>query len=239
MRRWRRCWFSLVDVFRRSRLERDIDDELRFHVESETEAAVQRGSSAEDARRDAHDSLGGTPLLVRDQIHDARGVSLSDDFLVDLRQGLRLLRRAPAVTAVVLCTLGIAIGSTVTAFSITDAWLFRPLHFPAADRLVVAFMATAARPTEPAVWMPYRSYLSWKESARSFSSVSAAFFRGATWRGASGARSLSGMRVTAGILHHARCSRLSRSSPDCGRRRWIARHRVESWLLATRARRCE
>jgi predicted permease len=196
MRHWRRCWSGLVDVFRRSRLERDIDDELRFHVESEMEAAVQRGSSAESARRHAHDSLGGTPLLVRDQVRDARGVSLSDDFQVDLRHGLRMLRRTPAVTAVVLCTLGLAIGGTLTAFSITDAWLFRPLHFPAADRLVVAFMATAAKPTEPAVWMPYRAYLSWKESLRSFSSVSAAFFRSATWRGAAGAKSLLGMRVT-------------------------------------------
>jgi putative ABC transport system permease protein len=95
-----------------------------------------------------------------------------------------------------VCTLGIAIGGTVTAFSLTDAWLFRPLHFPAADRLVVAFMASAARPKEPAIWMPYRAYLSWKESAHSFSSVSAAFFRGATWRNGSEARSLVGMRVT-------------------------------------------
>jgi predicted permease len=196
MTRWRSRWSSLIDLLRRSRLERDIDDELRFHVESEMEAGVRRGLSDADARREAHDSLGGAPLLVREQIRDARGVSLRDDFRGDLRQGLRLLRRAPAVTAVVLCTLGIAIGGTVTAFSITDAWLFRPLNFPAADRLVVAFMATAARPTEPAVWMPYRAYLSWKESAQSFSSVSAAFFRGATWSGASGAKSLVGMRVT-------------------------------------------
>ena len=57
-------------------------------------------------------------------------------------------------------------------------------------------MATAARPAEPAVWMPYRAYLSWRDSARSFSSISAAFFRGATWRTGSDARSLLGMRVT-------------------------------------------
>src|SRR6185436_8776078 len=148
MRRWRSRWSSVVDFLRRARLERDIDDELRFHVESEMEVGVQRGLSEEEARREAHDSLGGPPLLVREQIHDARGVSFSDEFRADLRQGLRLLRRAPAVTAVVLLTLGVAIGGTVTTFSITDAWLFRPLHFPSADRLVVAFMATAAKPTE-------------------------------------------------------------------------------------------
>jgi putative ABC transport system permease protein len=196
MTRWYQRWLRLLDLLRRSRLERDIDDELSFHVDAEVEAGLQRGLTPEQARRDAHATLGGAPLTVREQIHDARRLSIADDFRRDVRQGVRLLRRAPGFTAVVLCTLGVAIGGTVTAFSISDAWLFRPLDFPAADRLVVAFMATSARPTEPLVWMPYRAYLSWKESARSFSSVSAAFFRGATWRTASDAKSLVGMRVT-------------------------------------------
>jgi predicted permease len=193
---WHRHWSRLRDLLRRSRMDRDIDDELRFHVEEDIEAGVRRGLTPEQARLAAHDSLGGTPLLVREQIHDARDLSLTDDFRQDLHQGVRLLRRTPAVTTVVLCTLAVAIGAAVTAFSITDAWLFRPLRFPAADRLVVAFMASSPRPTEPAVWMPYRAYLSWKDSATSFSSVSAAFFRGAMWRSASDAKSLVGMRVT-------------------------------------------
>ena len=128
--------------------------------------------------------------------NDARRVSRLDEFRRDVGYGVRLLRRSPVFTIVMLGTLAVAIGTVATAFSITDAWLFRPLAFPAADRLVVAFMATAARPTEPAVWMPYRAYLSWKDSARSFSSVSGAFFQGATWRTATDARSLVGMKVT-------------------------------------------
>jgi predicted permease len=196
MTRWHRGWSRLQDLLGRSRVDRDIDDELRFHVEEELEAGIRRGLTPEQARQEAHASLGGTPLLVREQIHDAREVSLSDDFRRDVRQGARLLRRSPGVTTVVLCTLAVAIGAAVTAFSITDAWLFRPLRFPAADRLVVSFMATAARPTEPAVFMPYRAYLSWKDTAKSFSSISAAFFRGATWRTSSDAKPLLGMRVT-------------------------------------------
>jgi predicted permease len=196
MTHWHRRWSRLKDLVRRSRMEREIDDELRFHVDEEIAAGIRRGLTPEQARRAAHDSLGGMPLLVREQIHDAREVSLTDDFRRDLRQGVRLLRRTPAVAAVVLCTMAVAIGAAVTAFSITDAWLFRPLRFPAADRLVVAFMASSPRPAEPAVWMPYRAYLSWKDSATSFSSVSAAFFHGAMWRTASDAKSLVGMRVT-------------------------------------------
>jgi predicted permease len=196
MPRWRLPWFRLLDLVRRSRLEREIDDELQFHVEGEIEAGVQRGLTPEQARKEAYDSLGGTPLRMREQIHNARGLSFADGFRRDVCQGLRVWRRSPAIAAVVLGTLGIAIGGTVAAFSVTDAWLFRPLRFPAADRLAVAFMATAAAPTEPAVWMPYRTYGAWKTRARSFASVSAAFFQGATWRTASSARSLVGMRVT-------------------------------------------
>src|SRR4030095_14600743 len=119
-----------------------------------------------------------------------------DDSRRDARQAARWLRRHPLVASVVLCTLAIAIGAAVTVFSIADAWLFRPLRSPDADRLVVAFASTAARPTEPAVFMPYRAYLSWKESARAFSWVSAAFCQGAMWRTADDAKSIVGLRVT-------------------------------------------
>ena len=188
----RRMW----DRLRRARLERDIEEELRFHVDTEVEANLRRGLTPADARQAAYDSLGGPLLLVREQIGDVRGLTTMEDVRRDVRQGIRLLRRAPGAAAVIMATLALAIGGTVTAFSITDAWLFRSLRFPDADRLVVAFMATSARPAEPAVWLPYRAYVSWRDSVRSLSSVSAAFFHGATWRTASDARSLVGMRVT-------------------------------------------
>ena len=146
MTRWHGQWSRLRDLLRGSRVDRDIDDELRFHVEEELEAGVRRGLTPAEARKEAHASLGGTPLLVREQIRDAREVSLMDDFSRDVRQGVRLLWRNPGSTSVVLCTLAVAIGAAVTAFSVADAWLFRPLGFPAADRLVVAFAAAANRP---------------------------------------------------------------------------------------------
>ena len=120
-----------------------------------------------------------------------------DDFIRDLSHGARLLRRTPAFTAVVLATLGVAIGATVTVFSIVDAWLFRPLSFPEANRLVVAFGARPERPTEPQVWMPYRAYLGWKERSRSFTSLSGAFVREATVTKENDGRTALGLNVTA------------------------------------------
>lgn len=119
-----------------------------------------------------------------------------DDFRRDLAHGARLLRRNPAFAAVVLGTLALAIAATVTVFSIVDAWLFRPLNFPQSDRLVIAFAATPDRPSEPAVWMPYRAYLGWKEQNRSFTSISAAFFNSVTVTTPSDARSVLGLEVS-------------------------------------------
>jgi putative ABC transport system permease protein len=81
-------------------------------------------------------------------------MSWLNDFVRDLSHGARLLRRNPGFSTVVVATLAIAIGAAVTVFSIVDAWLFRPLNFPEAEHLAIAFAARPERPSEPAVWLP-------------------------------------------------------------------------------------
>ena len=119
-----------------------------------------------------------------------------DDLVRDAVYGLRLLRRTPAFSAVVITTLAAGIGATVTVFSIVDAWLLRPLAFPHADRLVVGLAATRERPTEPAVFLPYRSYLAWKARSRSFDLLSATFRRSYLISGRGDATTAMGMAVT-------------------------------------------
>ena len=196
MLRWLtvRSWFRSL-VLRR-RVDRDIDEELRFHVEEEVESAIRRGLTPEEARSVAMAGLGGSSALIRDACRDQTGVTLVDDLARDLRHGARLLRRNPAFTAVVLATLAIAIGATVTVFSIVNAWLFTPLRFPQPDRLVIAFAAQPDRPSEPAVWLPYRAYLAWKERSRSLTSVSGAFVRAADVTTSTDAYSVLGLGVT-------------------------------------------
>jgi len=82
------------------------------------------------------------------------------DLARDLRHACRLLRRSPTFTIVVVATLAVAIGASVTTFSILDSFLLRPLNFPRADRLAVGLYAARERPTEPAVFVLYRDYLS-------------------------------------------------------------------------------
>ena len=99
------------------------------------------------------------------------------DLIRDLRHGLRLFRIHPGFTAVVVATLALAIGASVSVFSIVDSWLLRPLNFPHADRLTVGLYATRERPAEPAVFVLHRDYLAWKARSRSFETLAAAFPR--------------------------------------------------------------
>jgi putative ABC transport system permease protein len=122
--------------------------------------------------------------------------SFIDDSARDLSHGLRLLRRNPAFAATVLITMAIAVGATVTVFSLVDAWLLEPLNFPESSRLVIGFGAQPARPSEPAVWLPYRAYLGWKERSRSFGSLSGVFFRDVTVQSGLDASSALGFTVT-------------------------------------------
>jgi predicted permease len=197
MARWSRLRSWFTTIFLRSRVERDIDDELRFHVDEMIEQGIAAGLSPEQARSEAHASLGTSVSRVNEACREQRGLSFVDGFTRDITHGARVLRRNPVFAATVLATLAISIGSVVTVFSIVDAWLLRPLNFPKADRLVIGFAAAKERPTEPAVWMPYRAFLHWRERSRSFESVSAAFIRGFTLVSDADARSAVGMNVSA------------------------------------------
>src|SRR5262245_32622405 len=124
------------------------------------------------------------------------GLSHVDGLARDLAYGARLLRRNPGFSSVVVGTLALAIAAVVTVFSVVDAWLLRPLNFPESEQLVIAFAARPERPAEPAVWLPYRSFLGWRDSSQSFSSLTAAFPREVTFVRGADALSLLGLRVS-------------------------------------------
>jgi predicted permease len=123
-------------------------------------------------------------------------MTLIDDLTRDLQHGVRMLRRHPGFSLVVLTILSAAIGASVTVFSIVDAWLVRPLSFPDANRLVIGLAARRDRPTEPAIYLAYRSYAAFKERSRTLASVSAAFRRGYVVTGRGDAASVLGMAVS-------------------------------------------
>ncbi|MGH7448100.1 MAG: permease prefix domain 1-containing protein, partial [Longimicrobiales bacterium] len=110
-------------VFRRS-AERELADELAFHVEMAAAEHERRGVSAKEARRMALISFGGVERYA-ERVREARWIRWVEDVLADVRYALRMLVRRPAFTAAVITTLGLGIGGTTAIFSVVDGLFLR------------------------------------------------------------------------------------------------------------------
>src|SRR6202166_3075550 len=132
----------LAAPFRRQRLEDDLDEELRSHLEMAVEANLSKGMSAEDARREALRSFGGveqTKELYRDQ----RGLPMIETTLQDLRFGLRMLRRDPGFSILAILCLTLGIGANAAVFSWVEGILFRPYPAVSHQERLLALAGTA------------------------------------------------------------------------------------------------
>ncbi|MGI9077707.1 MAG: ADOP family duplicated permease [Gemmatimonadaceae bacterium] len=115
-------------LFNRSTLEQELDDELRFHIEQETEKHIRNGMSAAEARRRALVAFGGMER-IKDDVRDVRGLVWLDVARQDLRYALRGIRSAPGFTTAVVLTLGLGIGVNVAMFGIIDRLMVRPTTY--------------------------------------------------------------------------------------------------------------
>ena len=132
----------LASFFRRRRLEDDLDDELRSHLEMSIELNLRRGMSPAAARREALRSFGGveqTKEIYRDQ----RGLPMIETTLQDLRFGLRMLRRSPGFSILAILCLTLGIGANAAVFSWVEGILFRPYPLVSHQERLLALAGTA------------------------------------------------------------------------------------------------
>lgn len=132
-------WYSvplrLRAFFWRSRVERELQEEFRFHLDQFIAREVAAGKSADEARRAALRAMDGMERS-KQNCRDARHVLSIETILHDVRQSIRSLVRRPRFSLGVAVILALGVGVTTAVFSIVDAVLVRPLPYTSADRLV-------------------------------------------------------------------------------------------------------
>jgi len=122
-------------LLRASVADRELTEEIRFHIELETEKNIRLGMSQDEARRVAVAHFGGVQS-VREEHHDVRRLQWMEDFFGDVRFALRSLRRTPGLAGAAIITLALGIGANVAIFSAVNAVVLQPLPFPGPDRLI-------------------------------------------------------------------------------------------------------
>ena len=126
-------WFRL---WRRNRMEEQLEKELRFHLDQHESDLIARGHSAAQAHREARIALGG-PEQVKQQCREARGTRWAEELLQDTRYALRSFRQKPGFAVITLLISALGIGATTVMFTLINSVLLRPLPFSEPGRIVI------------------------------------------------------------------------------------------------------
>jgi len=199
-------------LVRGERLDREMDEEMRFHLEMLAREKLEEGMSAEDARSNAFRQFGGVDQ-IKETCRERRGTAWIEHLIQDAGYGLRMLRKSPAFTAVAVLSLALGIGANTTIFSLLDAVLWRalPVRDPRELRAIywvghhveVSNISVSGGRIEPgggkvSASFPYPTYLDFRDRGAGFSDVFAfvRLYGGSTVLTPAGAATAEGLMVS-------------------------------------------
>ncbi|HET9399513.1 MAG TPA: ABC transporter permease [Candidatus Acidoferrales bacterium] len=166
--------FRLKALFRKRRLESEMNAELGEHYQRQFEKLAHKGIPPEEAMRRSRLAVGG-PEQIREEIREARGTHLLESSMQDFRYAARTLRKTPAFTAIAVLTLALGIGANTAIFSVVNTVLLRPLPFDDSSRLVRLFHVPPEKsfPGAKTFSISPANFLDWQEQNHSFEAMAA------------------------------------------------------------------
>src|SRR5271166_1999869 len=164
----------LKQIFSRRRIYSDLSNEMQQHLEEKIGELVSTGMPRKEANAAAQREFGNVALTEENSRDVWRWLSI-ENFLTDVRYGLRMLRHSPVFTTVGLLTIAIGIGANAAVFSVVNSVLLKPLHYPNAEELVslhqIAPGAAGLADFENGLLLSPSMYFAYAENNRTFQSL--------------------------------------------------------------------
>jgi predicted permease len=165
----RTLWLKLRALLARPRVEGELDEEIRFHIEMETAENRRRGMTEGEARRRALVKFGGVERH-KEGAREARGTRWLEDWVRDVRHGLRSMVRSPGFASAALLTMALGVGATTAVFSIVRGVLLRPLPFTEPAGLVSVWYSNPPQGIDEDI-ASWPNFEAWREQSTTLSHV--------------------------------------------------------------------